>query len=561
MRSTTNAQLTEAGGMIEVRFTYDLEMVVRVRTLDGRAYVPKPGDKHWTCTLNMKNVRLLRDWDFELDWALEDWESKATLPPNVAKLEWTGKACGLYPYQKDGVAWIDKRNGLGILGDEMGLGKTAQALVYADMNPDDRLPAIVVCPATLKENWRREVIKWTDLTTCIINGRKQTKLPDADIYIVNYSIIRRERKNTASPKAKRKKMVAVPNTGWGDWLGKQVKVRTLILDEAHKIKESTTGQTKAVKRLRKGIPHVLPLTGTPIINNPGEFFEMIKLVAPSLFPIKFDYQMRYCDPKKSWFAPCGYEFNGASNTEELHELVGGKDGCMLRRLKADVLPDLPTKRRIVMAFEIDNMAKYIEAELAFKDWADSPGTTNQATALSKLETLKQIAVAGKLKACIEWIEDFLATGKKLVMFCHHKSTASALAEHFGKRAVSVVGGTTKRMEKVDRFQNDASVHLFIGSLAAIEGLNLTAEDTVAFVELWWAPAQHDQGIDRVHRIGQDSDRVDAYFLIAAHTVEERIAKLLDKKRKVVDAILDGRDTGDDSLLLNLLDEYRRKGLR
>jgi len=228
-----------------------------------------------------------------------------------------------------------------------------------------------------------------------------------------------------------------------------------------------------------------------------------------------------------------------------------------------VLQDLPDKIYTYMPMELDNQKTYRKAEKDFIRFVKehrgekAAKKASNAQALAEIEGLKQLAVQGKMKQGIEWIKNLIDTNGKLVVFAVHKFVIDALMEEFGDIAVKVDGSVSgaDREKAVDAFQNDEGVRLFVGNIqAAGVGLTLTAASTVAFLELPWTPGDLSQAEDRCHRIGQ-KDSVNIYYLLASGTIEEEIAKLIDRKRKVLDAVLDGRQTEEESLLSELMKEY------
>lgn len=236
---------------------------------------------------------------------------------------------------------------------------------------------------------------------------------------------------------------------------------------------------------------------------------------------------------------------------------------MLRRLKSEVLTELPEKTRAFLPIELDNETEYCTAENNFIDFvAKTKGNAaahraSNAVALAEIEGLKQLAVRGKLQACIAWVRDFLEVDGKLVVFCTHRFVVDALMEEFKDVAVKVDGSVTgeNRQKAVDAFQTNTNVRLFVGNVkAAGVGITLTAASNVAFIELPWTPGEVTQAEDRLHRIGQRNS-VTVYYLLAQSTIEERIARLIDRKRKVLDSVLDGRETEQESLLSELMKEY------
>jgi SNF2 family DNA or RNA helicase len=239
---------------------------------------------------------------------------------------------------------------------------------------------------------------------------------------------------------------------------------------------------------------------------------------------------------------------------------------MLRRKKADVLSDLPAKTRSVVPLEIDNRRDYTAAEGDIIGWiaknfgAKAAEKASYAEALVEFEKLKQLAVRGKMNAVIEWVSDFLESDEKLIIFADHKFVVDALMNAFSGIAVKIDGSTPvkNRMAVVDAFQNDPNCWLFVGTKAAKEGLTLTAASNVAFAELFWEPGSHDQAEDRCYGRLSDLHGANIWYLIAENTVEEKIAELLDHKRKVLASVLDGETVEDDSLLLNLLENFGDK---
>ena len=236
---------------------------------------------------------------------------------------------------------------------------------------------------------------------------------------------------------------------------------------------------------------------------------------------------------------------------------------MIRRKKIDVLKDLPEKVYSYIPVELSNAKEYLHAEDDFIQWlketkgSEAVRRTGQVMALAKIEALKQLAVKGKLKQAMEWIYNFLQSGKKLVVFATHHFVIDALIAEFPNISVCIDGrvSMSDRQKAVDSFQNDSNIQLFIGNIeAAGVGITLTAASDAVFLELPWTPGKLVQASDRIHRIGQKFS-VTIYFLLSANTIEEKIAKLLDNKLKVVTAVLDGQDVPDESLLSELMKSY------
>lgn len=232
---------------------------------------------------------------------------------------------------------------------------------------------------------------------------------------------------------------------------------------------------------------------------------------------------------------------------------------MIRRLKEQVLKELPAKRRATITIEMDDKSRreydrlIAEAKTAIEEARES-GESLGAEHLALIEKSKQAAAKGKMKAALEWISDFIESGQKLIVFATHTSVVTELMQTFGGQAVKVTGDDNQaaRQQAVDRFQNDKSVRLFVGNIkAAGVGLTLTAASDVTFLELAWTPGDHEQAEDRAHRIGQNSN-VTAWYLLAENTIDEEIFNLLETKRQVVDKVTDGKEGKLSFSILNEL---------
>lgn len=533
----TNKKATLEKGQIKIMFPFDYDTLATVKSIPGRRFQGDKYPKHWTAPLSKEAVKILKDAKFEIDpeitKSLED-----NTPKEIKTIEIPTFKRTLFPYQKDGVAFIESRNGRALLGDEMGLGKTIQALAWLELHPEKR-PGIIVCPAHLKINWAREAEAGLSKPDVEILQGKTPYQVKKDIVIINYDIL----------------------SSWVEELQKS-NPQVLIFDEAHYIKSNKAQRTKAVKKLAKKIPHVIALSGTPIVNRPIESWNILQVINKTVFPNYMEFARTYCDAKHNGF---GWDFSGASNKEKLHQIL--TDTVMIRRKKADVLPELPDKLFSFIPMEMDNEKEYFKAEMNFiRFLKDTKGEeaaekARQAEHLVKIEALKQLAVKGKMKQAIQWIRDFLETnGNKLVVFAVHKVVVDALMDEFKDIAVKVDGSLsgTQRNESVQAFQNNPDVKLFVGNIqAAGTGLTLTAASAVAFLELPWTPGELVQAEDRCHRIGQ-KDTVNIYYLLADNTIEMEIAQLLDEKKAVLNAILDGKEVEETQLLTELIKKYKER---
>lgn len=521
------------GKWITLSFPYNPDTIAKVKTLTDRSWDPEK--KQWYAVLCLDTAEKLIEWGFNVDDKIKEFV-KRFKNQTVKKLDTSALRKSLFPYQVQGVEFIEARKGRALVGDEMGLGKTCQALSWLHLHPE-ALPAVIVAPASLKLNWKREIEMWTDIKSVqIVEGRRPYKLK-ADVVIINYDVLQA-------------------------WLETIIEhePKTIIADECHYFKSNDAQRTKAVKSLAKKVDHFIALSGTPIVNRPVEMFNAINCVEPALFPSFFKYAQRYCGATNNGY---GWDFNGATNTKELHDKLA--ETIMIRRKKEDVLKDLPPKMKIVVPIELSNAGEYARAENDFISWMkDAFGTkaavaAMNAEALVRIERLKQLAVEGKIDECLNWIDDFISNDQKLVVFTTHTNILNLIVDKFKNISVKVDGSVsgTDRQKAVDAFQTDDNIRLFIGNIkAAGVGLTLTAASSTCFIELDWTPGSHEQAEARVHRIGQEAESVSAYYLLAYGTIETEIAALLDKKQQVLSQVLDGEDASEKALLTELLNKYK-----
>jgi len=523
---------------IKIIFSYNATDLDRVKTLVGRQYHNEV-TKYWTCPFCLSHIKKLHEWGFTLDEGLSTYLKRMSSQLKTLKdIPIPDLRKTLFPYQSIGVSFIESHDGRVLIADEMGLGKTIQVLAWLQLHPEKR-PVIIVVPASLKLNWKKEAFDWMKSPRVqIISGKDTTTPIIGEIIVINYDIL----------------------PAWVKILIK-IKAKVLIADECHYFKNSKAKRSKAVMSLGKTIPHIIAISGTPIQNRPIEIFNSIKLIAPGMFPNYFIFGQRFCDAKNNGF---GWNFNGESNTRELHQIL--TESIMIRRLKSDVLSDLPDKQYSFIPLELDNEAEYMKASADFLNYIkinrgeEAFARASNAEVLGRIEVLKQLAVKGKMPQAIEWIQDFLNGGGKLVVFAVHKEIIDLLYKAFPDITVKVDGSTSmkEREEAVADFQTNTAIRLFVGNIkVAGVGITLTASSNVIFLELPWTPGELSQAIDRLHRIGQKF-QVFVIFLLAANTIEEQIGALIDKKREILNLLLDG-GTGDDvSLITELMNSFNKQ---
>lgn len=525
-------------GQVLLRFTHDPKTRGRVRSLPPpRRWVPEK--RAWTCPATVDNLRRLKGWGFSLSplltARLERGMRKETIQPIPSKSV-PGLTTKMFPYQEHGVGFLEARNGRALLADEMGLGKTLQTLAWLQLRSADVLPAVVICPASLKGNWERETLRHTSLWTRVLEGTKPAPPePGGDVLIINYDIL----------------------PAWLPFLEGMIK--SVVLDECHFIKNTKARRSKAVRALCKGKRHVIAISGTPIVNRPFEFFTTLNLLAPDEFPRYLDYVQRYCDPKVRRFK---LDLTGASHTDELFSRISGK--VMLRRTKDEVLDQLPEKTCAVLPLSVEEKLMN-EYRLIVKETLTRLGGDEASWGLAgvaHVAKLQLAAVAIKMWDCLEWIETFLETGRKLVVFVIHHVTTDLLQKHLGDRCLVLDGRVPvpRRQKIVDDFQRDGGPQVLIGNVqVAGAGFTITVPSEALFMELPWTPGELVQAEDRLHRIGQ-KNAVTIYYAITRSTIEENMIRLLEAKKHILDAVLDGAPVRSQNILTEVVRELREERL-
>jgi SWI/SNF-related matrix-associated actin-dependent regulator 1 of chromatin subfamily A len=436
----------------------------------------------------------------------------------------------LEPFQWAGVRYA-LRARRAFLADEQGLGKTVEAL--AALEADQAFPAVVICPASLKLNWEREAARWLPhRSVAVVEGRVAAP-PRAEILILNYELVATQREALALRRP-----------------------RALVLDESHYCKNPQAKRTRAVRRLAEGLPRDalrLALTGTPVLNHAEELISQLRVLG-RLEDFGSGARFRA-------------QFRGPLTEERLHWHLRRR--CFVRRRKAEVLPQLPDKRQVVVPVALSNEREYRLAEDDVIAWLrEQPldlselnakiAATLRAQRLAQLGTLQRLAARGKLHAALAWVHDFLASGEPLVVFARHVEVQEAVLERFPD-ALHLLGrdGAPAREATVRAFQENADAPPLIvcATRVAAQGITLTRASNVAFLELEWTPAMHDQAEDRCHRIGQH-DNVTAWYLLAAGTIDETMARLIARKRGLVSAVTDGRRLDGDALVEEVVRELR-----
>ena len=419
-----------------------------------------------------------------------------------------------------------------ILADDMGLGKTTSTIIAALETGAKKI--LIICPASLKINWEREISNYSDRSCFIAEGKKYSM--ESDFVIVNYDIL----KNFHDIKDSENSSLVKSNFD------------LVILDEAHMVSNSQAQRTKIINDFVKNINRVWLLTGTPMTSRPINYYNLLKIIDSPVAQNWMAYAIRYCQ---------GYQFRagnrkvwnvtGASNLEELRDRTSKQ---ILRRLKEDVL-DLPDKI-ITPVYLRTNSKEYKDLMGEYYDWLKNKTeeTSSLTVQFSKLMKVRKVIANEKINETIQFAQNILDQDKKVIIFTNFTDTLQTIYNHFGKQAVYLDGSCNKvqRQNAVDKFQEDEKIKVFVGNLkAAGVGLTLTSAEVVIMNDLSFVPAEHAQAEDRAYRYGQKNN-VLVYYPIFENTIEGVIYDILNNKKKVIGTVMGDEVTNSVDVVEEIL---------
>jgi len=436
------------------------------------------------------------------------------------------------PYQIDAIKFAENSGIKCIIADEQGLGKTIEALCLIKLHPEKLLPLVYVCPTTVKLQVMREIHRICgpanspEYLTQVIQSGKEKAMPGFKIYIITFDMLKKE-----------------------DVFEYVPDIKTIIIDECQRIKNHLSDRAKAVQRIASKCEHIIPMSGTPIKNNAGEYFTVLNLVAPTRFPHYQTYLDRYCNAYDDFYST---KIGGLKDASRFHDMT--KD-IVIRRTKAEVLPDLPPLDRKFFHVELDAKlnkayAKALEEldELIYAEDADS--FKDSGAMIAVMSKLRHITGISKIPDCVEFTTEYLlSTTRKLVIFTHHTDVADILKvklndylKPIGDEVLHLHSGldANKRAQLVMDFEKNKNRVMIASTLAAGEGLNLQFCSDAIMLERQWNPANEEQAEARFHRFGQ-LNSVTVTYLLASGTIDEYFTELVERKRAIVAQTMDNKE--------------------
>jgi SWI/SNF-related matrix-associated actin-dependent regulator 1 of chromatin subfamily A len=404
-----------------------------------------------------------------------------------------------------------------ILADDMGVGKTTSTIIAALETGIKKI--LIICPASLKLNWMREIQNYTDRSIYICEGKHFSL--EHDIVITNYDIL----KNFYDIKDRENSLITKGN------------FELMIIDEAHYISNGQATRTKLINDFVKKSKYLWLLTGTPMTNRPMNYFNLLHLIESPVAQNWLAYAVRYC---------AGYQFNagnrkvwnvtGASNLEELRDRTSRQ---VLRRLKTEVL-DLPDKIITPVYLKLKSK-EYEEIVGEYYDWYEKKSNESSSLTIqfTKLMKVRQVIADEKIKHTIELAQNILDQDKKVIIFTNFTDSLQKIHNHFGKQSVYLDGSCSKghRQNAVDEFQTNDKIKVFIGNLkAAGVGITLTSAEACIMNDLSFVPSDHQQAEDRSYRYGQKNN-VLIYYPIFENSIEGVIYDMLSRKKNIIDTVM------------------------
>jgi len=446
-----------------------------------------------------------------------------------------GKSNKLMPYQIEGIKFLEKANARALLADEQGLGKTIQAGALLSIHAEQLSPFLIVTKSKIVTQWLHEMLALSNkkLAIQIITSGKMKAMDAFDGWIISYDLLKNED------------------------IFEDIQPKTIILDECQAIKNHLADRAKAVQKIASKAEHILGLSGTPIKNNAGEYFTILNLLQPSRFPQYQRFIDYYCDHYESGFYQ---KIGGLRDPEGFRRRT---EDFVIRRTKAEVLPDLPQLTRKFFHCEMDGKLKKTYDRL-WDDFSkkfyeeDSAGSAAQ---IAIMTAMREITGVAKVETCIDFVTEFLlSTDRKIVIFAHHHKAVtllelqlnSWLADGGFNKCIMMRAGDDAGV-RVKEFRDNPNSRVMIAStLSAGEGLNLQFCSDAVMLERQWNPANEEQAEARFHRFGQ-LNPVSVNYMICSQTIDEYFTQLVEQKRAIVASALDGKvmEWNENSLMKEL----------
>jgi SWI/SNF-related matrix-associated actin-dependent regulator of chromatin subfamily A-like protein 1 len=463
-----------------------------------------------------------------------------------------------FKYQLEGAAWGVRGNARVLFADEMGVGKTLQSFLICKSDPQEYLPILIICKPGLKAQMIQEAYRWCGWLLQDIESEKDFILPGVNGYVVSYDTLTYSNFVGKSGKVI-KRGIEFP----AEWV-KKINPRTIILDECQQIKNPESKRTRAVQSIARDIDHLIPLSGTPIFNNAGEYFVILNMLYPEKFPTKASYVARWCD---TYFTGYTQKIGGIKDPKEFKEYTSD---FIIRRTREEVLPDLP---KVDRRFRFEELGEKVEAAYKeeFKKFQDyyyygnngDSSFQRDGNILAYLSKMRHLAGIAKIPGVVEFVEEFIQeTDRKIVIFTHHHDVSNEIVSRLSQTIPNVLKlGVPIDQSVVDKFWKSEYRVLQASTIAGGEGINLQCCSDCIIIEPEWNPGKEDQAEGRFPRPGQTADKITSTSFIAVGTVDEFFSQIKEQKRSYFSSTIEGKEVvwSESSLIKELAEVLAAKG--
>jgi SWI/SNF-related matrix-associated actin-dependent regulator of chromatin subfamily A-like protein 1 len=487
----------------------------------------------------------------------------------------------LFPFQLEGARFAERSNIRCLIADEMGLGKTVQATSIVVAHPEVR-PFFAFVKSGLRMQWFKEMIRWGDIMCQIIDGASSTFLPKMEGYLISQDTAwrigyrMRNKKEMAEAKAQGDLAKYVRVGPDIKEIAEKLGIKLCIIDECQQIKSGDSKRTNAIRKACSTTPHVIALSGTPIMNNAAEYFPILNILRPDKFPNENQYVYGWCD---TYFDGYKTKIGGLKNPKAFLDYT--KD-FIIRRERSVVLPDLPKIFRKNTFCDLGEMVEeeYRKTQVEFNEYYDGNADMDNAllrasNILAYLSKMRHLTGLCKIDPICEFMEGFITqTDRKMCIFVHHKDVSALLSaklsnmakgwpREWGESILTLVSemDSYQRDECVMKFGGDKHRIMVASTLASGEGLNMQFCSDMIMAERQWNPAKEEQAEARFPRPGSTADKINANYFIAVGTVDEFFSEIVERKREIVSSTMAGEAArwDESSLIQDLARAVRERG--
>ncbi|KAL4107305.1 hypothetical protein QTP88_017672 [Uroleucon formosanum] len=530
-----------------VHVTYHQQLIDTFKTISSKNYDPKTSE--WSFLIKDYDQLMISIKPLEPNVKIEKlprfilklFKTKEDIETHWSKVDINSigddMVDSLYPFQKLGVQFGVSKKGRCLIADDMGLGKTLQAIGIVKYYSDN-FPLLIVCPSSMRYTWEEEIrlrMPNVPITGIYVLSKSNEQFIDPVVVITSYDLMSRKK----------------------DMLLK-AKFGIIVFDESHSLKSEKSARTRVALSLAMQSKQCILLSGTPALSRPIELYSQIKAITKNNFMTPIEYGVRYCNGRETNF---GWDFSGATNMKELKTIL--ETHFMIRRLKSEVLKQLPQKIRNVVVLKPENIK-------ARSQNMDDLEIMMNNKSLNKMEVrgalLKYFNHTGeaKLPAICDYILNLLKDGKKFLVFAHHQKVINGICDVLENNEtyyIRIDGKTSSEERKsvCDQFQIEDKYRVAVLSIcAANSGITLTAAKLVIFAELYWNPGILTQAEDRAHRIGQ-AETVTIQYLLAKGTADDHIWPLIQSKLSVLNKAGLSKDNfkDDSTTVINCLTKSKQ----